>query len=281
MVEGNAILYAFFQLGQSITFTAVTFLLISLTNLGWYSRSWAMIITNSIYFSIGLYSLIRSGQCLGKICVTETRSALGFGLPLIPHVFGSILFSSADRFLVNALLGPASTGLYQLAAQIGSIVFLTADAINKTFSPWLYKNLGEVSPEFKRRVVKLTYIYFFVAITLGVSSYLIPINVATLIGGPNFSGANQLIPYFVLAQCIGGMYFMVVNYIFFTGKTSFLSISTLASGAIGVLSGYFLINKFGILGGGFAFIISKTFHFFLSWVISAKVYPMPWNLFQK
>jgi O-antigen/teichoic acid export membrane protein len=280
IINGDALVYAFFQIGQALVSTALTFIFAVSGNSGWHSRGWSILTTSLLFLLVCLYSLIKTKQCAGKIKLIEIKKALSFGVPLIPHVSGLILFSSADRILVNSILGPSSTGLYQLASQIGSVVNLAADAINKTFSPWIYKNLSNASAEFKRNLVLITYIYFFVAISIGLGSYFIPFNIARLVGGDRYSKANDLIPYFVLAQCIGAMYFMIVNYVFYTGKTTYLSVSTLVSGGIGLFSGYFLINKFGILGGGVALIISKTVHFLLSWLISSRVYPMPWNLFK-
>jgi O-antigen/teichoic acid export membrane protein len=278
MVKGAATRYATFQIMQSIMLAGLTAAMIFGVSMTWESRACALVVTNFITACISVLMLIKDGECSKKIYTSEMRLALRFGVPLLPHMCGILLFSSADRFIVNGLLGPAATGQYQLAAQIGLIVLVGIDAINKAFSPWLYNHLGDATDANRRYIVKLTYLYFAGAIIVSAMFFLLPWNIASLFGGEKYSDAGTLVPYFILGQCLGGMYYMVVNYIFYTGRTGYLSVTTLISGLIGIVSCYTLIDKIGLIGAAIAFVISKIIHFMLTWIISARIFPMPWRL---
>lgn len=278
MVKGAAKQYAIFQIMQSVMLASLTAAMIIYVEKDWESRAWASVVTIFLFSLGSVFMMVIDGECSGKVSTSEMRLALRFGVPLIPHTCGALLFNSADRFIVNGVLGPAATGLHQLAAQVGSIVVIGTDAINKAFSPWLYHNLSDSTDTECRNIVKLTYLYFLVAIAVGTLFFMIPWNIASFIGGSNYADAGPLVPFFILGNCIGGMYFMVVNYIFYTGRTGYLSAATLISGMIGLAAVFVLVGEIGLLGAGIAFVISKSIHFMLTWLIAARIFPMPWLL---
>ena len=280
MVKGAAIRYAIFQIAQSVMLACLTFAMIFDLAMNWESRAWALVITTFLFFCGSVFMMVKDGECSRSISISEMRLALRFGVPLIPHTCGALLFTSADRFVVNGVLGPATTGLYQLAAQIGSIVMVGTDSINKAFSPWLYRHLSSATDTTRRFIVKLTYLYFFAAITVSALFFIVPWNIASFFGGESYSEAGVLVPFFILGHCIGGMYFMVVNYIFYTGRTGLLSAATMISGVIGLAAIFGLVGHVGVIGAGIAFVISKAVHFLFTWLISARVFPMPWLLRQ-
>lgn len=278
MVKGAAKRYAFFQIVQSVMLASLTAAMIIYVAKNWESRAWALVATTCLFGCGSVFMMVRDGECSRKVSAFEMGLALRFGVPLIPHICGALLFTSADRFVVNGVLGPAATGLHQLAAQIGSIVMVGTDAINKAFSPWLYRHLSDSTDATLRKIVKLTYLYFIAAIAVSTLFFMIPLNIASIFGGSNYSDAGPIVPFFILGHCIGGMYFMVVNYIFYTGRTGYLSAATLISGMIGLTAVFVLVGKIGLLGAGIAFVISKSVHFLLTWLISSRIFPMPWLL---
>jgi O-antigen/teichoic acid export membrane protein len=276
MVMGAARRYAAFQIGQGLVLACITTALVLGADIGWKSRATALVVTNGIFLLVAIYMIIRDDECVRAFSFKELRYALNFGVPLLPHICGALLFSSADRFLVNSLLGATATGLYQLAAQIGSIVMIVTDAVNKAFSPWLYLHLEEATDSMRRKIVGFTYVYFLIVLLVSLFFFMVPWNLAEYFGGRVYASAGLLVPLFILGHCIGGMYFMVVNYIFYVGRTVYLSVATLVSGLVGLGVAYVLISYVGVVGAGVAFVVGKSIHFILTWIISARIYPMPW-----
>jgi Na+-driven multidrug efflux pump len=44
------------------------------------------------------------------------------------------------------------------------------------------------------------------------------------------------------------------------------------------LLNYFLIKRFDIIGAAYAMVLVWFLFFIFSWIISNKIYPMPWSL---
>jgi len=77
----------------------------------------------------------------------------------------------------------------------------------------------------------------------------------------NFYSAYKYVLWIALGYAFQGMYFMVVNYIFYGKKTYILAWVTFTSAGINIVLNYFFIK------------------FILVWILSSKAYKMPWNIF--
>jgi len=71
---------------------------------------------------------------------------------------------------------------------------------------------------------------------------------------------------------------MVAGYIFYAYKTYLLTWITLFSGLINVPLTYLLTENFGIIGAGMSYSLVLFLVFLLTFLLSAKVYKMPWSL---
>ena len=236
-----------------------------------------------LFLIIALFLLFRSD--LLKIFVWRKdylKEALRYAVPLIPHVGGLFLLSSVDRVVINNQIGLAAAGIYMVAIQLTSVMNIVFDAVNKAYVPWLFEKLKEDDLSQKEKIVKITYIWYFV-ILLGVSlAFLIGPFLVTTIAGENYSQAGELIGWLALGQGFNGMYLMVTNYILFSKRTSLLSSATISSGILNVLLLILFTNLYGLEGAAKAFALSMIIRFLLTWFLASKTHPMPWfNIFIK
>jgi O-antigen/teichoic acid export membrane protein len=209
------------------------------------------------------------------------RHALKFGLPLVPHVLGAWILTMVDRIFVTKYVGLEEAGVYAVGVQVGLAMSLLTTSFNQGWVPWLFARLKLNAPAEQRQIVIFTYWYCLglvgLAGAIGFSApYIIPILV-----GHEYAGAARFIPWVALGYAFNGMYKIVTNYIFFVEKTHLLAWVTLAAGLLNVALSYALIRMLGAIGGAYAAVISFMFSFFATWALSARVYPMPWNLFRK
>ena len=209
------------------------------------------------------------------------KEILHFGVPLIPHVSGTFLLISVDRFVINSELGLAQTGIYMVAVQLAGAVALAFDAVNKAYVPWLYERLKRNNGHEKRQIVRYTYIWFGVLLSGAALVFLIGPPMVVMIAGDGYSEAGKVIGWLILGQVFGGMYLMITNYIFFSKRTGLLSMVTIASGLINVLLLVLMIPLYGIEGAAWAFCAAMALRFVFSWWVAQKRHPMPWAIFLK
>ena len=72
---------------------------------------------------------------------------------------------------------------------------------------------------------------------------------------------------------------MVTNYILFASKTHLIGGVTMLTAALSAVSTYFLIRYNGALGAAQSAALSYLLLFLFTWVLSARVFPMPWFRF--
>jgi len=247
--------------------------------LGWTytGRIYGMVLSFSIFGIIALIILIRKKWIVFNIRKDYIKHALMFGVPLIPHALSGTIISMTDRFFITSMVGLAATGVYTVGYQVGTIINLLSASFNNAYVPWLYERLKQNHYATKIKIVKFTYAYFLgiliLAIVLGISA---PIFLKVLLGKA-FNDSSIYVIWVALGYAFNGMYLMVVNYIFYEQKNSFLAMVTFATAILNVILNYFFIKEFGAIGAAQATTVIFATKFIVVWTLSAKVHKMPWK----
>lgn len=279
-VRKQAKKYGALQVFNSVINIVLSLFLVITLNFGAQGRIDGLIIAFSISSLFSIVLLYKDH--LLKLLVFRwdyIKEALFFGIPLIPHTFGFFLINSLDRFVINDRLGTSSAGFYMVAVQLSTAMLITFNAINKAYVPWLFERLKRNNIEEKKDIVKMTYLYFIIVLLLACLGFYIGPYIVILIAGDKYSESAQAIGWLCLGQAFGGMYLMVTNYVFYSKKTGWLSLSTITTGVANVFLLFYFVDMYGISGAGMAFSISKLFQFLLTWYLASKRVDMPWLKF--
>jgi len=246
---------------------------------GWEGRVYGIVGSFCVFTFVGFVILLKLDLLKLKFDKKMLRSALHFGLPLIPHSIVGIFLSMSDRiFLVN-MLGEDSVGIYSVAFQISSAILIIMSSINQAWAPTLYEKLNK-QPSFNEKIniVKTTYKIMASMILFTILFMLISPYIYDIFIDKRYYAAKDITIFISLAFLFQGFYFMVTNYIFYSKKTKILSYITISSVLLTLVSNYFLIQSFGILGSAYALVFIWLFQFMITFYISNKIYPMPWSL---
>lgn len=280
-VQLKAAKFGLFQISQTALNILLSIVFVIGLKMDWRGRISALVITNSVFAIISFILLVKHKFIKFDFKLNYIKDALKFGLPLIPHSLGAVTNAMIGRFLVTNMLGVYDTGMYSVAIQIGSIISLVSVSFNNAYAPWLFGQLKKSEFRIKIKIVKFTYLYFFLILLLvGIVSCFIPIIIKTLVA-KKFSGSSKYIFWIMLGYAFEGMYFMVTNYIFYTMKTTILAMITFLSAIVNLVSSYFFIVSNGAIGAAQGFTLSLLISFFLTWFYSARVYRMPWFSFYR
>jgi len=280
-VKVQPIKYGTLQISQSLLNLVLTIILVLVYDRNWEGRLEAQISTYFVIAVISLITLYGSKQIKLNIKKSDILDALKFGIPLIPHFIGGMLFLSIDRFFLTKLVGLDQTGNFTVAYQIGTVVFLITSAFNVAFVPWLYENLNKNDLKIKYKIVKFTYLYFGIS-TIGaiILIGIFPILISIFVRG-SFNSVDIYSVFIVFGFVFQGMYFMVTNYIAYAKKTHIQAIITLAVGLLKLPIAYFSIIWFGAVGASISFCLTFFLFFIVTWIYSNRVYSMPWNILTK
>lgn len=275
-VRDEPLKFAALQLFSSVLNVTLSLLFVLQLHWAWVGRTAGQSLAIVIAAAVAFASLRAGGWLRGRPNREYAVDAVRFGLPLVPHAIGSVLGVMVDRFLVTAVLGVSQTGIYLVGVQVAMGLTLVTESFNRAFVPWLYRALQSGDDARKAQIVRGTYLYFGVvllgAVVLGVGG---PPALELLVG-PEFRESGTLLLTLAIGTAFGGMYYMVTNYLFYTGRTEMLAVVTLTAGLLNIAVGYVLIRHNGLIGAAQGFAITQATVFFGTWAAAQRAYPMPW-----
>jgi len=267
-----------FQVVQTLVNVSLSILLVVGLGMNWQGRLIAQIVTMTGFAALALGLLRRRGWMTLKLDGRYIMDALRFGVPLIPHALGGIIITQTDRVFITNMSGLSSTGVYSVGFQIAMVVDIVCSSVNKAFVPWLYRRLSENAPGQKVRIVKLTYAYYFGIALFALSIAAVAPWFLSVFVGDKFAGAYVYTKWIALGYAFNGMYYMVANYAFYAEKTYALAPVTAITAVINIGLNYLLIKVNGPVGAAQASALALLVQFLLTWAMSTRIYPMPWNL---
>lgn len=277
-VQMKPLPYGIYQISQSALNGGLSIVFVVSLRLAWQGRVEAQVIAFGGYALFGLVLLYKRGWLKNEYNKEYIKNALSFGLPLIPHSLSAVIKQLVDRVMITAMIGIAVTGLYTVGGQIAAILGFFAAAFNKAYVPWLYEKLSNGNLSDKIKIVKFTYLYFIIIILGAVGLGFIAPWLLSFFVGAEYMEAQIYVIWLALAYAFQGMYFMVVNYIFYAQRTGVLASITVSIAILSILLNYFAISKWGALGAAYTFAFTQFLTFVCVWIAASRILPMPWNL---
>ena len=273
--------FALYEMFQVLLNVSLSLIFVILLHYGWEGRVSGMVVATVSFGVLSMFFIFKRGYATYTFSKKYILDALKFGIPLIPHRFALWLQAGIDILFITAIVGVSEAGLYSVGLTFGMIVVIFGRAFNNAFSPYLYEKLSNPSFDTKRDLVKLTYLYFIGIIIFAMFLSTLFIWLLPYIIGEKFQEAAKYIYWISLAGAFQGMYFMVVNYIFYVKKTHLLSMVTVTTSLFGAGLSYILISYFGAIGAAYASVVTFFLTFIFVWKLSSKVYSMPWFQIQR
>lgn len=277
-LQKKALLYGIFQVSQTVMNVTLTLLFVLMVGMSWRGSALGQAMAVVTFGAAGLYYLWKNNWILFSWNKEYLNQALRFGIFLIPHGLGAVIFSVTDRVLVANMISISDAGLYAVGYQIGMIVALLQNSFNQAWVPWLYERLKTNDYNAKKVIVKFIYYYGVAIIIVSLAIAWISPFLLQYYVGREFIGAKQFVLWIALGYAFNGMYKMVAAIIFYEEKTHILSIITICTAGFNIILNYTLIKINGAIGAAQASMITFLFSFLLTWFLAAKVHKMPWFL---
>ncbi len=279
-VEQKSLPFGLFQISRTILNVSLSVVFVVVLAWGWQGRILGVVITSIVFGIFSIFVIFKRRYIKFSFNIKYVKDALFFGVPLIPHALGGWIMTSIDRVFINSMVGVAATGLYSVGYSVGMIIGLLAHSFNLAWSPFLYEKLKENNYLTKVKIVKFTYLYNICIILAALTLSFIAPYFLNFFVSKNFYFAYKYVLWIALGYAFQGMYFMVVNYIFYIKKTYLLAWVTFTSAGVNIVLNYFFIKANGAIGAAQATTITFFVQFIMVWILSAKVYKMPWNLWK-
>jgi O-antigen/teichoic acid export membrane protein len=189
------------------------------------------------------------------------REPLRFGYATLLSGYSNILIIAGDRYMLGFLRTVNEVGLYSFGCNIGNMVTL-AIGTPVISGVWPTIRRMEENPDEQRAFVRQVTTFVCaagVALAVGLSIFA-PELIRLLASRPEFVAAAAVVPLLAFSQALQGLAAFTEAGITLGNKPAYCSGTALAAAAANLGLGFLLIPRFGILGAGWATLVS-----FLLW----------------
>lgn len=231
---------------------------------------WGVAVTNLICF-VGLFikHLVAGKVFFSRSIWTYT---LILAVPLIPHYISSVVLNSADRIMIQQMVGRGKAGIYSVAYTISSCGVLVNQGLLQTLTPWIYKKIKD---EKTNQIKRIAYPSLII---IGVTNILILLLAPELIAifaPKSYAEAIWVMPPVVLSIYFKFMYSLFAAFEFYYEKTKYISFATAFGAVLNIVLNYIFINAFGYIAAGYTtlmcYIIFALMHYiFMSNIVKEK-----------
>jgi len=273
--EQKANKYVLFSVVQIAVTTILTIILVVFLKQGALGYIGAQLLSNAI-FSVASLWLLRQHLAL-IIDTSKLKAALLYGLPLIFHSLGAWMFSIADRLLLNNLASTTETGLYTIGFQIGQGVNLVAMVINFAWSPYFFSRIKDSGDTVKSEVGRFATYWVLVMCFAFLIISLFSREIVALLTAAEYREAYRVVPLVALSFLFVGLYYVVVNPLFWLGKTHIVATGTLTSGILNVALNLALIPHMQMMGSALATALTSLYCFLFIAFFSLRLFPVSYE----
>lgn len=211
------------------------------------------------------------------IDVSKLKHSLRYGLPLVPHMLGSWMFLLADRLILNNLVNTAETGLYAVGYLVGSALNLVAMAVNFAWGPFLFSQLKDRGDEAKVEISRFITYWILAMCFVFLLLSLFSREVLAVLSAAQYHGAYKVVTLIALGSLLTGFYFIVVNPLFWIGKTPLIAAATITSGLLNIGLNFALVPHMQMMGSALATALSCLYCFLFVAFFSLRSFPLPYE----
>jgi len=278
-VKKKATLYGVLQVSLGVVNNFSGAFLVIFVGMGVEGRIDSIFYTYMLFSLLCYLSLLKDKKIKFKINFNkEYKDILKFSLPLLPHLFGGLLLTVFDRFILKVNFGLEVVGIYMVGFQLMSSIGMLTDAFNKFFSPIQMKLLAGNTYDEHRLIVKYIYIWSIFMAASGLTLSLVFNYFTKYFLDPKYFEVRDIIPWLAFGQILNGIYITLLNIIYYSKRTTLLSISTIMVSALHLIIFYFFTNSYGLEGAGMAFCSSMAIRLIFTFYLANKVLKLPWRM---
>lgn len=217
----------------------------------------AVQVTIGTFFYV--YNLYKGKKIFDK---NYWRFVLGFNLPLIPHYLSMTILNQSDRIMIDRLQGTGYAAIYSIAYTASMMMTIVTNAINNSFTPYIYKSIQSGKEDDIRKNSKVILMLVFLLTAIAI---LLGPEIISILGSQRYSEAKWIMPSLSCSVFFIFTYTMFANVSFYFEKTKFVMLATCIAAAVNLLTNYIFVPIYGFVAAGyttlFSYVLLAAFHY--------------------
>ena len=204
-----------------------------------------------ILFGIAFY-IVTIIQSKGKFQIKYWKYALVINLPLVPHYLSMYVLASSDRIMINNMIGPSQTAIYNVSYTVAAVLLVFWEAIDASYAPWIYqkmddKNYGALQK--RAQSILLLFAAFAIFITLFAPEII------RILGPEQYYEGIYVIPSVVSGVFFTAVFSLYIRIEVYLKKSVLIMIGSIVAAAANLLLNWIFIPMFGYWAAGYTTLV--------------------------
>ena len=194
--------------------------------------------------------------------------ALGFNIPLVPHYLSQTVLNSADRIMIERMVGTSESGIYNLAYSISLIMMLFNTALAQTISPWMYQRIKERKG---KDIAPIAYITLILIGGVNLFLILLAPEVVRIFAPKEYYEAIWVIPPVAMSVYFMYAYDLFAKFAFYYEKTKIIMTASVLGALLNVVLNYIFIKQCGYIAAGYTTLVCFMVYAIAHYIFMRKV----------
>lgn len=202
---------------------------------------------------------------------------LSYGFPLMLASVSGVLLATADRYMLNSIVGLEKTGIYSLGFRIANTLKVVISmSLALSLSPLRMKKINESNNQRFYSKMALYSSYIFVLGLLALSLFALE-GLKIFTGSKIYWEANNIVPIISFALLIGLIKDNVIIALSIKKKTKITGTLIFITGLLNIGLNLLLIPHYDIYGAAAATLLSQIFFFISVTIAAQRIYFIPYE----
>lgn len=194
--------------------------------------------------------------------------ALKFNIPLIPHYLSQTVLNSADRIMIDSMVGESEAGIYSLAYSVALIMVLFNTALSQTITPWIYqkikcKKIDDIS--------SVAYSTMILIAVVNVFLILFAPEIIHIFAPSSYYDAIWIVPPVAISSFFMYCYDLFAKFEFYYEKTIFIMVASIAGAILNIVLNYIFIGIYGYIAAGYTTLVCYLLYCCMHYYFMRKI----------
>ena len=201
---------------------------------------------------------------------------LHYCFPFLLSTFMGILWSQADKVILNRLVSVEALGIYALALKFSMILEqLIGEPFNRSYGAYRYTIMNQSNAaEIQARIVKYLAI---VAVLFALGIAFFAQDLVHVMSDSSFWPATRLVPIIMIASILRLLSYPAQTGVLYAKKTRFLFYFTSIGAAVSIVVNLLLISYIGVYGACITLIITESAVLYTTHRISQRYFQVTYE----
>lgn len=221
-----------------------------------------------------ILSIVIAIRYLTKEKPRNSKEYLKWGLvyssPIIFHGISQVILGQFDRIMIKNIIDSSAAGIYSFAYNIFMIISVTSTSLDNVWSTWAYSKLNAKDYD---AVKKYSAYYMLGMLVFSLLVMMVSPELIMILGGEKYAEAKYIVLPIITAGYFSFLYTIPATAEYYTEKTGYMAVSTVAAAAINIALNAFFINAYGYVAAAYTTLVTYVLYFLFHILTAKKIMP--------